>query len=155
MANAVSVHPDGSASRKAANGGWAFVIHFKGERYERWGHADKATNNQMELMAVIRALEFIKPARNPIRLYVDSRYVVDAINGGIAKWKVERWKNIFGEPIKNIKLMKRLDRLIDEHRSLCGLTVAWIRGHNNNRWNDRADKLAKKARIERATNWLS
>lgn len=152
--NVVSIHTDGSASIKASNGGWAFVAKYRGERFERYGFADEVTNNQMELMAVIRALEFIQLSPQPLRFYVDSQYVVNAVNVWMSKWKREGWRGVFGEPVKNIDLMQRLDELLDEHREHRAVTFAWVEGHAGNKYNEIADRLAGDARKQRLTNWL-
>lgn len=151
--NVISVHTDGSASRKAGDGGWAFVAKCQGDIAELYGFALGVTNNQMELMGVIRALEYIDPGSGPIRVFSDSQYVLNTIHVFMPKWKKDGWKNVFGEPPKNLELIQQLDKLIEEHRRKDALTFCWVRGHDGNRWNERADVLAGEARKQRITNW--
>jgi len=110
--------------------------------FEQYGKADDTTNNRMELLGVIRALQYIKKeksAKNNIIIRTDSRYVQKGITEWMGIWKANNWKTKNGQEVKNLQFWKRLDKIISEH-----IVFEWVHGHSGNKYNERADKLAKK-----------
>ena len=104
--------------------------------YKRQGQND-TTNNQMELTAVIKALDFFSESTE-IEIFTDSKYVMDGITEYIKKWKVNGWKTASKKPVKNSDLWKQLDALNAQH----SVRWNWVKGHSGHRENDIADELA-------------
>ena len=135
----VVVYTDGGAIGNPGPGGYGVVILSPdGERREVSGGYRLTTNNRMELMGCIVALEHLDH-RLPVILHSDSRYMIDAINKKwVFSWKKRGWKKADGQPAKNLdlwqRLMERLDRL--------QVTFRWVKGHAGDRWNERCDELA-------------
>jgi ribonuclease HI len=135
----VTIYTDGACSGNPGPGGWgAILIHGQSEK-EICGGEPATTNNRMELMAAIRALEALtKPCR--VELHTDSRYVMDGISQWIAGWKARGWKTAAKSPVKNEDLWRRLD----EARLRHDVDWRWVKGHNGHELNERADALARK-----------
>jgi len=125
------IFTDGSYVPKHG-GGWAALICTDIETTEISGGEIDTTNNRMEMLAVISALEFLESPQI-IELYTDSRYVIDGITSWIDNWKIKNWKNI-----KNVDLWKRLDYVRNAHK----ITWIWVKGHSGNVGNEYVDKLA-------------
>lgn len=137
----VIIYTDGGSLGNPGPGGFAAVIANEKNTYEISGGYRLTTNNRMELMACVSALESIKPQSSVI-LYSDSRYVVDAIAKGWAKrWQANSWMRNKTEPAKNSDLWKRLLDLCDQF----SVYFKWIKGHANIPGNERCDQLAKQA----------
>ena len=137
----VIIYTDGGSLGNPGPGGFAAVIIQGGKIFEISGGYRLTTNNRMELMACVSALESIKPQSSVI-LYSDSRYVVDAIAKGWAKrWQANSWMRNKTEPAKNSDLWKRLLDLCDQS----SVDFKWIKGHANIPGNERCDQLAKQA----------
>jgi ribonuclease HI len=115
------------------------LIHGASEKELAGGEA-QTTNNRMELMAAIAALEALKRPCT-VTLHTDSRYVMDGITKWISGWKAKGWKTAAKEPVKNVDLWQRLDSARDRHE----VTWRWVRGHDGNEMNERADALARGA----------
>lgn len=132
---------DGACVGNPGPGGWAFILRHpaSGRSREGSGGEHGTTNNRMEIMAVIRGLEVLK-APTRVELFSDSEYVVNAIAGWMAKWKLHAWrKSPKGKSqVKNVDLWRRLDALRQAH----ALTPRWVRGHNGHPENERCDELA-------------
>ena len=128
----VSVYTDGSCFLTKANkpGGWAFVIPHE---YEVSGGATQTTNNRMELTAPIEALGFI-PKDTKVDIFSDSKYVIRGITEFIKGWKRKGWAKV-----KNRDLWEKLDQLVVGRH----VSWHWVKAHNGNVWNERADNLAK------------
>ncbi len=139
-ATKVTIWTDGACSGNPGPGGWgAILIHGATEKELSGGEA-QTTNNRMELMAAISALEALKrPCA--AELHTDSRYVMDGITKWIAGWKAKGWKTAAKTPVKNDDLWRRLDAARTPHR----VTWRWVRGHDGNTMNERADALARAA----------
>jgi ribonuclease HI len=135
----VTIYTNGACSGNPGPGGWgAILIHGQSEK-EICGGEPATTNNRMELMAAIRALEALtKPCR--VELHTDSRYVMDGISQWIAGWKARGWKTAAKSPVKNEDLWRRLD----EARLRHDVDWRWVKGHNGHELNERADALARK-----------
>lgn len=143
----VTIYTDGSArGNPDGPGGYGAVIHFvdsKGELHEKelsQGYK-RTTNNRMEMMAAISALEALtKPCE--VELISDSKYLTDAFNAHwIEGWIKKGWKRGKNEPVKNVDLWKRLLKAMEMHR----VTYTWVKGHAGHRYNERCDELATSA----------
>jgi len=136
----VKIWTDGACSGNPGPGGWgAILIHGTTEK-ELSGGEKATTNNRMELMAAISALEALKrPCA--VTLHTDSRYVMDGITKWIAGWKAKGWKTAAKDPVKNEDLWRRLD----EARARHDVSWRWVRGHDGDPMNERADALARGA----------
>ena len=136
----VRIYTDGACSGNPGPGGWGAVLIYNGRRKEIFGGEADTTNNRMELMAAIHALEALK-RRSAVDLFTDSRYVKDGITQWITGWKSKGWRTAAKKPVKNVDLWRLLDAQADAH----AVAWHWVKGHSNNPMNDLADKLAKKA----------
>ena len=136
----VEIFTDGACSGNPGPGGWGVILRFRGEQKELAGGERKTTNNRMELMAAIVALEALKrPAR--VEITTDSTYVKDGITRWIHGWKKNGWKTSAKKPVKNQDLWQRLDQALAPHR----VEWHWVRGHVGHPENERADALARQA----------
>src|ERR1700704_2324493 len=135
----VEIYTDGACSGNPGPGGWGALLRAKGAEKELYGGEADTTNNRMELMAVIRALEALK-GRSRVRLYTDSLYVQKGISTWIHDWKRRGWRTADKKPVKNIDLWKTLDELAAQHE----VEWHWVRGHAGHPENERADALANK-----------
>jgi len=135
----VEIFTDGACRGNPGPGGWGFVLRYKNKEKESYGGELATTNNRMELMAVIKALEALtRPSR--VSLYTDSQYVQKGISEWIHSWKRKGWKTADKKPVKNEDLWRRLDELAAQH----AVEWHWVRGHAGHPENERADKLANK-----------
>lgn len=138
----VYIYTDGSCEPNPGRGGWGAVIIDGKEIMRLSGSQPDATNNQMELTAAVKALEWL-PKRRKVKLFSDSRYVVNGCNDWVEKWMRRGWKTSAGKLVANKDLWKKLTDLLYQHY----VTVEWIEGHNgDNPWNAEADQLAAVAR---------
>ncbi len=139
----VHIYTDGSCSPNPGPGGWAAVLLFdKGSRVvEIHGAALQSTNNRMELTATVEALASLAESSD-VELYTDSRYVRDGMTKWLATWQKREWQTIDGGEVKNRDLWEKLILLIEQHR----VQWHWVKGHDDNTWNNRADVLALEAR---------
>ena len=136
----VDIYTDGACSGNPGPGGWGVVLHYKGTDRELAGGEAETTNNRMELMAAIQALEALT---RPVvaRLYTDSTYVRHGIDEWIHKWKTNGWKTAARKPVKNVDLWQRLEAAAARHQ----VEWFWIKGHAGHPENERADELARGA----------
>ena len=133
----VTIYTDGACSGNPGPGGWGAILEYKGKRRELSGGEAQTTNNRMELLAAISALEALKEPCT-VTLYTDSQYFAKAINDGwLIGWKKKGWKRKDG-PLKNPDLWQKLDALLAQHE----VTVVWVKGHADNEGNNRCDELA-------------
>ena len=136
---AVEIYSDGACRGNPGPGGWGVLLRYDGKEKELWGGEAATTNNRMELMAAIRALEALKrPSR--VRFYTDSLYVMKGISQWIRDWKRRGWRTAEKKPVKNEDLWRRLDELAATH----DIEWHWVRGHAGHPENERADKLANR-----------
>jgi ribonuclease HI len=137
-AAAVEIFTDGACIGNPGPGGWAALLRWRGEERELAGGEAATTNNRMELMAAIQALESLN---RPVtaRIHTDSVYVRDGITKWISNWKRNGWKTADRKPVKNADLWRRLDTAIQRH----ALTWHWVKGHAGHPENERADALAR------------
>jgi ribonuclease HI len=131
---------DGACSGNPGPGGWGAILTFNGEERELSGGEAETTNNRMELMAAISALEALKRP-SAIRIVTDSKYVLDGLTKWIKGWKARGWKTADGKPVKNQDLWLRLDAATQAHK----VQWEWVRGHDGHEGNERADALARAA----------
>ena len=139
MAEPVIVYTDGACRGNPGPGGWGVVLRFKGHEKELFGGELMTTNNRMELMATIKALETLKHPCS-VQLYSDSKYVIQGITEWLSNWKKRGWKTATKASVKNDDLWRRLDGVIGEHY----IEWKWVKGHSGDKGNDRADSLANK-----------
>ena len=134
----VEVYTDGACSGNPGPGGWGAILRYGGVEKELAGYNRETTNNRMELTAAIKGLEALKePCR--VKLYTDSQYLAKAINQGWLKsWKKNGWKKSDKEPVLNVELWKQLDSQLTRHT----VTIHWVKGHAQNKYNNRCDALA-------------
>jgi ribonuclease HI len=134
----VIVHTDGACSGNPGPGGWGAILDYNGTRKELSGGEPQTTNNRMELMAAIMALEALtRPCT--VEMHVDSSYVKDGITKWIHGWKKNGWKTADKKPVKNAELWQRLDAALARHR----VSWHWVKGHAGHDGNERADELAR------------
>ncbi len=137
----VDIYTDGACSGNPGEGGYGIVMLYNGARKEVNKGFKLTTNNRMELLGVIDALNLLKePCK--VNLYSDSKYVVQAITDGwLVGWVQKGWKNSKKEPVKNIDLWKQLLPLLNKHE----IEFIWVKGHADNVENERCDELARDA----------
>jgi ribonuclease HI len=136
----VVIHTDGACSGNPGPGGWGAVLTSGRHRKELSGGETNTTNNRMELMAAIRALEALKRP-SVVHLFTDSAYLRNGITSWIHGWKRNGWLTSERKPVKNVDLWQRLDQALARH----DVQWHWIRGHAGDTENERADKLARAA----------
>ncbi|HMA15959.1 MAG: ribonuclease HI [Bacteroidota bacterium] len=136
----VEIFTDGACSGNPGPGGWGAVLRYRDTEKDLSGGEAATTNNRMEMMAAIMALEALKrPSK--VELYTDSNYLRDGIMKWIHGWKRNGWKTADKKPVKNVDLWQRLERAIERH----DVTWHWVRGHAGHPENERADALARAA----------
>ena len=138
--NTVVIYTDGACSGNPGPGGWGSVLKYNGHRRELSGGESQTTNNRMELMAAIAALETLKRPCE-VELHTDSTYVMKGISEWISSWKARGWKTAAKKPVKNVDLWQRLDEAASRHR----VDWRWVKGHSGVPENERADELARLA----------
>ena len=137
--NEVDIFTDGACRHNPGPGGWGVILKSKSATKELYGGEIDTTNNQMELLAAIKALKSLKrPCR--VNLYTDSKYVKQGITEWIIKWKSNGFRNTKKKPVLNSDLWKQLDALNSMHQ----VKWYWIKGHSGHPENERADALANK-----------
>ena len=135
----MEIYTDGACRGNPGPGGWGVLLRFNDKEKELWGGEAGTTNNRMELMAAIRALEALKrPSR--VKLYTDSLYVMKGITTWIHDWKRRGWRTAEKKAVKNEDLWRELDALAAKHE----IEWHWVKGHNGHPENERADQLANK-----------
>jgi ribonuclease HI len=143
----VEIYTDGACKGNPGAGGWGALLESGGKTRELFGGEAYTTNNRMELTAVIRALEALRrPSR--VRLHTDSQYVQLGISEWIHQWKKRGWRTADKKPVKNEDLWRRLDELSQQH----DIEWKWVRGHDGNVGNERADELANRGVASIAKN---
>ena len=138
----VTIYTDGACSGNPGPGGYGAVLIYNGNEREISGGEKSTTNNKMEMMGIIKALEMLKE-KCDVEVYSDSAYVVNSINNKwVYSWKKNNWIKSDKSKAKNIELWERLLELIDYHN----VKFVKVKGHADNEYNNRCDKLAVKAR---------
>lgn len=138
--NKVEIYTDGACSGNPGPGGWGALLRFNGTEKELSGYEPETTNNRMELMAAIKALEALKrPCK--IDFYTDSQYVKNGITQWITGWKAKGWKTANRKDVKNRDLWEQLDSQIASHT----IEWHWVKGHAGHTENEIVDNLARQA----------
>ena len=134
----VDIYTDGACRGNPGKGGWGAILVFGSVEKELSGGEPMTTNNRMELLGAIRAMEALKEPCE-ITLTSDSKYLTDAINQGwLESWKKRGWKKADKSPVLNVELWQRIDELISIHK----VTFVWVHGHAGHPYNERCDALA-------------
>jgi ribonuclease HI len=138
--DAVDIYTDGACSGNPGPGGWGAVLRWRGRARELSGFAPATTNNRMELLAAISALEALKRPM-AARMFTDSDYLRQGITTWLPAWKRRGWRTADRKPVKNQDLWQRLEQALARHR----VEWHWVRGHSGDPDNERADQLARTA----------
>ena len=136
----VEIFTDGACKGNPGPGGWGAVLRYGGHEKRLFGGEIHTTNNRMELMAVIKALQALKRT-SQVRVTTDSQYVKNGISRWIQGWKRNGWKTAAKKPVKNVDLWQRLDEALARHE----VSWRWVKGHSGHAENERADQLANQA----------
>lgn len=140
MTQIVDIWTDGACSGNPGPGGWGAVLKYGDTEKDISGGESATTNNRMELLGAIEALNALKkPAR--VRLHTDSKYVQNGITAWIHNWKKRGWKTADNKPVANADLWQALEAAASRHE----VEWKWVKGHNGDVMNDRADALARAA----------
>ena len=139
----VVIHTDGACSGNPGPGGWGAILESGPHRKELKGGEAMTTNNRMELMAAIAALDALK-ASSEVDLYTDSNYLRGGITSWIKSWKKNGWRTADRKPVKNAELWERLEQSASRHK----VRWHWIKGHVGHDANERADELAREGMAE-------
>ena len=140
----VVIYTDGACSGNPGPGGWGVVMRWQGKEKELYGFEPVTTNNRMELMAAIQALEALHRPTT-VSLHTDSKYLLDGITKWIQGWQRNGWKTAAKKPVKNDDLWRRLTEAMRPH----DVSWVWVKGHAGDPGNERADALARRG-IEEA-----
>ncbi len=139
MSEKTIIYTDGACKGNPGPGGWGAFLKYKENEKELYGGESSTTNNRMELMAAIMALEALKK-QSTVVLHTDSKYVLQGITEWMTNWKKRGWKTAAKKPVKNEDLWRRLDSAIEPH----DINWIWVKGHSGDAGNDKADMLANK-----------
>ena len=139
----ITIYADGACSGNPGPGGWGALLKYKETEKEISGGEADTTNNRMELMAAIKALENVKQ-RCEIDFYTDSQYVQKGISLWMGAWKKNKWRTSSNKAIKNLDLWQKLDALSVKHK----IHWHWVKGHSGHVENDRVDALARAAIVK-------
>ena len=138
--NIVQIFTDGACKGNPGPGGWGAILRYATTEKELKGYDPETTNNIMELTAVIEALKALSRSC-PIVITTDSNYVKDGITVWISNWKKNNWKTSNKKPVKNVDLWMKLDNAIQNKK----INWKWVKGHDGNEGNEKADFLARSA----------
>ena len=136
----IQVFTDGACRGNPGPGGWGAVLQSGPHRKELYGGEPLTTNNRMELMAAIKALEALKRS-SVVELYTDSEYLRQGITRWLPSWKQKGWRTASKKPVKNVDLWQRLEDLVQQHQ----ISWHWVKGHSGHHGNEQADRLANQA----------
>ncbi len=136
----IEIYTDGACSGNPGPGGWGALLICGSHEKEIFGGEEETTNNRMEMMAVVKALEALKKPSN-VKIYTDSKYVLQGATEWLKGWKAKGWKNASKQPVKNKALWQKIDSLLSIHN----VEFIWVKGHAGNIGNERADELARRA----------
>jgi ribonuclease HI len=134
----IEIYTDGACSGNPGPGGWGALLRYNGHEKEMNGGEADTTNNRMEMMAVIESLNALKK-RSDVKLYTDSKYVMQGVTQWLDGWKAKGWKTASKKPVKNVDLWKQIDEAVQAH----DVEFFWVKGHAGHPENERADELAR------------
>ncbi len=137
MSDVIEAFTDGACRGNPGPGGWGVLLRFKDHEKRLCGGEAETTNNRMELMAVIQALESLN-RECKVKVTSDSQYVLKGINEWMDNWKKRGWKTAAKKPVKNVDLWQRLDKACESHK----IEWVWVKGHSGHIENEVADELA-------------
>ena len=135
----IEIFTDGACKGNPGDGGWGAIIRINDHEELIWGGEKETTNNRMEMMAAIKALEYLKES-SALTLTTDSGYVKDGITKWLQNWKKNDWKSAAKKPVKNKDLWQELDVQSSRHT----ISWKWVKGHSGHRENEIADMLANR-----------
>ena len=144
MTNLVTIYTDGSCLGNPGNGGWAAILRYGAHEKELSGGFRETTNNRMELLAAVEALEALKRPCT-VELYTDSAYLRNGVTQWIFGWKKNGWRTADKKPVKNQDLWQRLDVAVERHQAAGDVQWRWTKGHAGDEYNERCDRLANGA----------
>ncbi len=133
----IKIYTDGACSGNPGPGGWGALLMWNGHQKELSGGDPETTNNRMEMMAVIKALEAIKKPSD-VTIYTDSKYVLQGATEWLEGWKARGWRSANKKPVKNQDLWEQIDSQILRHK----VNFIWVKGHSGDEFNEHVDKLA-------------
>ena len=136
----IKIYTDGSCLGNPGNGGWAAIIIDDEKKIQIKGSKKDTTNNQMELLATIKALKKI-PKGSSVQIFTDSKYVKSGITEWIHNWKKNGWKTANKQPVKNKELWTELDLMTSEFE----IKWSWVKGHSTDKFNNEVDLIAREA----------
>lgn len=140
MNRQIDIYTDGACKGNPGPGGWGALLRSGSHEKELFGGERQTTNNRMELLAVIRALEQLRQP-SEVNVYTDSQYVQKGVSEWLSGWKARGWKTSTRQPVKNVDLWRELDALLESgHR----IRWHWVKGHAGHPENERADALANR-----------
>lgn len=139
MNQAVTIYTDGACKGNPGPGGWGALLIYGEQERELCGGEIETTNNRMELLAAIRALQTLKRSCD-VELYTDSTYLRKGVLEWLENWKRNGWRTAAKKPVKNVDLWQELDEAVKRHR----INWHWVKGHSGDPGNERADELANK-----------
>lgn len=155
--NTILVFSDGSCHPNPNGpGGWAFYLSFRGKQATRYGSEPCATNNKMELLALLHALLFVPAGpkfTSPLLVYTDSKYAQQAVTSWVKTWIENDWRSSNGGEVRNREILEELHRVAELHRASRLLEIRWVRGHSGIPENELVDRSANHARKQQHTNW--
>lgn len=146
-AKVVTIYTDGACKGNPGPGGWGAWLSYGSAAKEIWGGESETTNNRMELLAAISALELLNRP-SVVHLYTDSQYLRKGITEWLVNWRKKGWKTASGSPVKNSDLWKRLDAATAAHQ----IEWRWVKGHSGDPGNEKADALANRGVEENLKN---
>lgn len=141
MSDFIILYCDGASRNNPGQSGWGVYLKYKQYEKRLNGYVQHATNNQMELMAVIKGLEAVKDSNVPIHVYTDSNLVKRGMNEWLKNWKAKGWKTASRKPVKNVEMWKELDKLNQKYK----VEYHWVKAHASDPLNNLVDRLANKA----------
>jgi len=141
----IEVYTDGSCLGNPGTGGWAIVIIHNKVKETKFGFMENTTNNQMELFAAIKSLEFLKDSNDSFTIYTDSSYLKNGITTWIQNWKINNWKTSNNKKVKNIDLWMKLHDLCENK----DISWKWVKAHSKNLNNNLVDDLARTAALKK------
>ncbi|VAW51959.1 Ribonuclease HI [hydrothermal vent metagenome] len=135
----VEIYTDGACRGNPGPGGWGASLRCNGQQKDLCGAEENTTNNRMELMAVIQALESLTRSCS-VKIYTDSKYVLEGMTKWMPNWKKRGWKTAAKKPVKNVELWQRLDGVVQTN----DVSWQWVKGHAGDEGNEYADMLANR-----------